>query len=79
MSKRIGIFGVSEEVLRLVQLLGANPEIEVVRYWAKDRKAASVTAYALGPEVAAEMLPLLTEDIKPVPGGDSRLDPVTVL
>ena len=62
MSKRIGIFGVSEEVLRLVQLLGTNPEIQIVRYWAPDRPAAVETAYTLGPEVAAEMLPLLIAD-----------------
>ena len=62
--KRIGIYGVSDEVLRLGQLLAANPAVQVVRFWHPDRDDALARARNLGPEVAAELAPLLTDDLE---------------
>lgn len=63
MRKRIGVFGVNEEVLRLAQLLQTNSNIEIVRYWAPDRDAALEHAYLVGAEVVAHLKPLLTDDL----------------
>ena len=63
MRKKIGGFGVNEEVLRLAQLLESNPNIEIVRYWAADTAAALNDAYQVGAEVAAQIKPLLTDDL----------------
>ncbi len=63
MQRRIGVFGVNEEVLRLGQLLATNPDIAIVRYWSANRQAALDTAYGIGPEVAAEISPLLSDDL----------------
>lgn len=63
MRKQIGVFGVNEEVLRLTQLLATNPAIEVVRYWAPDKDAALEVAYQVGAEIAAQLKPLLTDDL----------------
>ncbi len=63
MQKRIGVFGVNMEVLRLVELLRANPDVSVVCYWAESREEALHHGYAIGPQVAAEIEPLLTDNL----------------
>ncbi len=63
MRKRIGVFGVDEEVLRLAQLLEINPNIEIVRYWAADKNLALEHAYSVGGDVLLHLKPRLTDDL----------------
>ena len=53
MRKRIGIYGITEEVLSLIPLLTANPGIEVVRTFAEDPDAVRTLLDATDPGVAA--------------------------
>jgi GAF domain-containing protein len=75
MRKRIGIFGVTEEVLRLLHLLDANPEVQLLRCWDEDRAAALERAHRVGPEIAAQITPLLCDDVEEF-GGHGDLDAV---
>ncbi|MCP5043520.1 MAG: GAF domain-containing protein [bacterium] len=63
MHKKIGVFGVDEEVLRLSQLLETNPDIEIVRYWAEDRVAALNCGLDLGADVLEHLKARLTDDL----------------
>jgi GAF domain-containing protein len=62
--RRIGIFGVSEESLRLIPLMVANPEVEIARVWDADRAAALARARAIDPALAQSLEPLLTDDLE---------------
>lgn len=60
---QIGVFGVNEEVLRLAQLLDANPNVEIVRYWAADKKAARAEAIRVGTDIVAHLDERMTDDL----------------
>jgi len=62
--RRIGIYGVSEESLRLVRLLAANPEVEVACLYAADRESALTKARRLGSDFAAEIEAKLVADLE---------------
>lgn len=61
--RRIGIFGASEESVRLTRLLLANPNVEIARVWDGDPKAALDRIRSLGPGLAETLEPLMTEDV----------------
>jgi diguanylate cyclase (GGDEF)-like protein len=61
--RRIGIFGASEECLRLVPLLTANPDVEIARIWDADPAAAIARASALNPGLAADVSSLVVGDL----------------
>ena len=63
MRRRLGIWGASEESLRLLRLLAGNPDIEVNRIYDVDVAAALERARALGVEVAHHIAPLLVDDV----------------
>ncbi len=62
MRRRLGIWGASEESLRLLRLLADNPEIEIGRIYDADTTAALERARALGPEIAHDVSTLLVDD-----------------
>ncbi|MDP6979058.1 MAG: GAF domain-containing protein [Myxococcota bacterium] len=64
MRKKIGVFGVNEEVLRLVQLLDRNPDIEIMRFFHEDRVAALHAANRAGSDVAEIVKSRLFDDLK---------------
>ena len=45
------------------QLLDANPNVEIVRYWAADKKAARAEAIRLGTDITAHLDERLTDDL----------------
>ena len=51
MRRRIGIFGATDETLRLLGLLLANPLLELTGVWDADARAALVRARRTAPEV----------------------------
>ena len=53
MLRRLGIWGASEESLRLLRLLSGNPEVEVTRIFDVDVAASLERARGLGTECAA--------------------------
>jgi len=63
MRKRIGIFGATEESLRLVRLLRENPDLEIVRLWDAELDSAAQRARVFGPDFAAHIAALLTNDV----------------
>jgi diguanylate cyclase (GGDEF)-like protein len=73
--KRIGIYGVQEETIRLVRLLAKSPESEVVRCFDPDRDAALARAKRLGSDFSDLIEPMLTDDLESFLGAD-RLDAV---
>ncbi|MCZ6781950.1 MAG: GAF domain-containing protein, partial [Proteobacteria bacterium] len=62
MRRQIGIYGASDETLRLIPLLTANPEVEIARVYDADRPAALTRARAVDPALPSELEPLLTDD-----------------
>jgi len=60
--RRLGIFGASEEALRLLPLLAAHPEVEVAAVFDPDPEAARERARGLEPGVAEALDPLLVSD-----------------
>lgn len=62
MRRRVGIWGASDESLRLLRLLLANPGIEVPRIYDADVAAALERARALGTSISSHVAPLLVDD-----------------
>ncbi len=63
MRRRLGIWGASDESLRLLRLLADNPEIEVDRIFDADIPAALERARGLGAEVSDRIAPILVDDV----------------
>jgi len=63
MRRRLGIWGASEESLRLLRLLADNPEIEINRIYDADVSAALERARRLGDEVSHRIAPILVDDV----------------
>lgn len=63
MRRRLGIWGASEESLRLLSLLGENPEIEVNRIYDADIPGAVERARRLGDELSRQITPILVNDV----------------
>ena len=59
MRRRLGIWGASEESLRLLRLLAGNPDVEVDRIYDADVPAALERARGLGAEVSHRIAPIL--------------------
>ncbi len=62
MRRRLGIWGASEESLRLLRLLAANPDVEVARIYDADVTKSLERARGLGSGLAHEVAPLLVDD-----------------
>jgi len=62
MRRRIGIYGVTDEVLALIPLLMANPEIEIVRSFDADPQLVKGRLGCVDPAVAALVEQTLTTD-----------------
>jgi diguanylate cyclase (GGDEF)-like protein len=62
MRRQLGLWGVTEESLRLLRLLSGNPDIEVTRIWARDAAAALTLARDLSAALAHHVAPRLVED-----------------
>lgn len=63
-ARRIGIFGVDADALRLWQLLRDNPNVEVVKLWHPDRDVARGRAREVDPSLLEELDALLTDDLE---------------
>ena len=63
MRRRVGIWGASDESLRLLRLLLANPGVEVPRIYDADIPAALERARSLGSSLSNHIAPLLVDDI----------------
>lgn len=62
MRRRLGIWGASEESLRLLRLLSGNPAVEVTRIYDPNASDALERARAIGTALAHAVAPLLVED-----------------
>jgi len=62
MRRRLGIWGASEESLRLLRLLSGNPAVEVTRIYDDSASDALERARALGTALAHAVAPLLVDD-----------------
>lgn len=62
MRRRLGIWGASDESLRLLQLLAANPEVEIGRVHDRDVPGALERARRIGGGLAKRVAPLLVDD-----------------
>jgi len=62
MRRRLGIWGASEESLRLLRLLSGNPAVEVTRIFDHSASDALERARALGTALAHAVAPLLVDD-----------------
>ena len=63
MRRRLGIWGASEESLRLLRLLMGNPNVEVNRIYDADVSTALERARRLGDEIAHRIAPILVDDV----------------
>ena len=63
MPRRIGIFGASDETLRLLRVLMANPLLELSGVWDANPQAALTRAQRVAPEIVPHVEPLLTDDL----------------
>ncbi|MFO0687667.1 MAG: GAF domain-containing protein [Myxococcota bacterium] len=61
MRRRVGIWGASDESLRLLRLLLANPGVEVPRIYDADIPAALERARSLGAAVSGHVAPILVD------------------
>ncbi len=61
MRRRIGIDGATDETLRLIPLLNANPEVEVARVWDPDPQAALERARLVAPDLPSQLQHVLAE------------------
>ena len=75
MPRRIGIFGASEETLRLMRLLSPNPQLEIATIWDADPDAALQRARNHAPQTASLVERLLTNDLDAFVG-NGQLDAV---
>ena len=62
MRRRLGIWGASEESLRLLRLLSGNPAVEVTRIYDRSASEALERARSLGTALAHAVAPLLVDD-----------------
>jgi diguanylate cyclase (GGDEF)-like protein len=62
MRRQLGIWGATEESLRLLRLLSGNPDVEVARIWDLDAAGALERARSLGTALAHHVAPLLVDD-----------------
>lgn len=62
MRRRLGIWGASEESLRLLRLLTGNPDVEVLRIYDANASSALERARDLGGDLASRIAPILVED-----------------
>lgn len=62
MRRRLGIWGATEESLRLLRLLSGNPDVEVTRIFDRDVTAALERARGIGSALAHHVAPLLVDD-----------------
>ena len=62
MRRRLGIWGASEESLRLLRLLSGNPDVEVLRIFDESVASALEQARAIGTALAHHVAPLLLDD-----------------
>ncbi|MAG29338.1 MAG: hypothetical protein CL908_00400 [Deltaproteobacteria bacterium] len=63
MRRRLGIWGASEESLKLLRRLTANPDIEVVRIYDLDVSAALERARGVASTLAHLIAPILVDDV----------------
>ncbi|MBW2423799.1 MAG: GAF domain-containing protein [Deltaproteobacteria bacterium] len=63
MRRRIGIWGATDEALRLMQLVAGNARVEVTRIFDRDPSGARERARGLGHALAHHVEPLLTDDV----------------
>ena len=63
MQRRIGVFGTTEETLRLLRTLLASPQVEVVALFDPDLGQARARVQRIVPQLAHLIDPLLTDDI----------------
>jgi GAF domain-containing protein len=63
MRRRVGIWGASDESLRLLRLLLANPGVEVPRVYDPDVPAALERARSLGNAISSHLAPILVDDV----------------
>ncbi len=63
MLRRLGIWGASEESLRLLHLLAENPNIEVIRIYDADVAGALDRARGLAADLARRIAPILADDV----------------
>jgi len=63
MHRRLGIWGASEESLRLLRLLSGNPDVEVTRIYDSSVEEALERARSLGTTLAHHIAPLLIDDV----------------
>ncbi len=71
MRRRIGIFGATDETLRLLGLLLTNPLLELTGVWDTDPAAALVRARRTAPEIVPHLEPILTDDLDAFVGNGS--------
>jgi GAF domain-containing protein len=64
MPRRVGIFGTSEEMLQLLRVLSANPQLEIAAIWDADPERARREAQHIAPEILSLFDSLLTNDIE---------------
>ena len=62
MRRRLGIWGASEESLRLLRLLSGNPDVEVLRIFDDSVASALERARGIGTALAHQIAPLLLDD-----------------
>jgi len=62
MRRRVGLWGASDESLRLLRLLLANPAIEIPRIYDPDVAGALERARSLGQSLSSHVAPLLVDD-----------------
>ncbi len=63
MRRRLGIWGASDESLRLLRLLSENPDVEVNRIYDADVSGALERARRLGDEISQIIAPILVDDV----------------
>ena len=61
MVRRVGVFGTSEETLKLLQLLAANPQLEIAAIWDADPEGARRLAQNVAPEIVSLLDSLLAD------------------
>lgn len=71
MRRRVGIYGASDEALRLIALLVGNADIDVVRVFDPRPQAAVARARALRPELADFVASIVTDDFDAFVAGDA--------
>ncbi|MCA9511886.1 MAG: GAF domain-containing protein [Myxococcota bacterium] len=71
MRRRVGICGASEETLRLLALLVGNADVDVVRIYDPNPRAAASRARAVRPELGDFVAAIATDDFDAFVAGDA--------